>query len=178
MCLWKDMFLLKRFSFLSIHRIYFIEILRGIYMKKVLQEDAGLLARLWTLRRINTKKELNQHSSHNQHVTHALITPFIFFSFYLVVKSLMIVTNPVVKFQNLIVKTLHCLIKYSWIHWHIMSGINLLRIELNVRCEKCFLKRCKWSENRFCWFSKDLSLIFFLLGFTPCKAEQPLQGME
>ena len=39
-----------------------------------------------------------------------------------------------------------------------MSGINLLSTELNVKGGKCFLKRCKWSENNNFRGSKDLLL--------------------
>ena len=27
-------------------------------------------------------------------------------------------------------------------------------------------------------FASSIKIIFFLLGFTPCNAQQPLQGME
>ena len=41
---------------------------------------------------------------------------------------------------------------------HIMSGINLLSTELNIKGGKCFLKRFKWSENNNSRGSKDLFL--------------------
>ena len=41
---------------------------------------------------------------------------------------------------------------------HIIFGINLLSTELNVKGGKCFLKRCKWSENNNFRSSKDLLL--------------------
>ena len=43
---------------------------------------------------------------------------------------------------------------------HVMSGISLLCTEFNVRSKKCFLKRCKWSENNIFRSSKDLFLKF------------------
>ena len=39
-----------------------------------------------------------------------------------------------------------------------MSGISLLSTGLNVKGGKCFLKRCKWSENNDFRGSKDLFL--------------------
>ena len=41
---------------------------------------------------------------------------------------------------------------------HIMPGISLLSTELIVKGGKCFLKRCKWSENNNFRGSKDLLL--------------------
>ena len=45
-----------------------------------------------------------------------------------------------------------------FVNENIMSGINLLNTELNVKGGKCFLKRCKWSENNNFRGSKDLLL--------------------
>ena len=39
-----------------------------------------------------------------------------------------------------------------------MFGINLISTKLNVKGGKCFLKRCKWSENNSFRGSKDLFL--------------------
>ena len=41
---------------------------------------------------------------------------------------------------------------------HFMPGISLLNTGLSVKGGKCFLERCKWSENNNFRGSKDLFL--------------------
>ena len=76
------MFLLKRFSFLSIHRIYFIEILREIYMKKGVARRCGTVGSIMNITK-NQYKKGTQSTQLTQSTCHTCIDNSIYFFFFL-----------------------------------------------------------------------------------------------